>query len=131
MIEEFKKFAIKGNAIDLAVGVVIGAAFGKIVSSVVNDLINPVLSIFTGKIDFSNLSIPLTETSAVMYGNFINALIEFVIIAFSIFLVVKAINKLNEEKKKPEVPMTKNCKFCKEKINIEATKCPNCISELG
>ncbi|MEZ4156503.1 MAG: large conductance mechanosensitive channel protein MscL [Candidatus Paceibacterota bacterium] len=129
MIEEFKKFAIKGNAVDLAVGVVIGAAFGKIVSSVVNDLINPILSIFTGKIDFSNLSIPLTETSAIMYGNFINALIEFIIIAFSIFLVVKAINKLNEKDEEPAAPTTKTCRFCKEKINIEATKCAHCTGD--
>ena len=109
MIKEFKKFAVKGNAIDLAVGVVIGAAFGKIVTSLVEDIINPLIGLITGNIDFSNkvlaLSLPLegVEPLVLRYGIFITAVINFVIVAFSIFIVIHYINKLKEkEEKNPE-----------------------------
>jgi large conductance mechanosensitive channel len=109
MIKEFKKFAVKGNAIDLAVGVVIGAAFGKIVTSLVEDIINPLIGLITGNIDFSNkvlaLSLPLEgiEPLVLRYGIFITAVINFVIVAFSIFIVIHYINKLKEkEEKNPE-----------------------------
>jgi large conductance mechanosensitive channel len=109
MIKEFKKFAIKGNAIDLAVGVVIGAAFGKIVTSLVEDIINPLIGLITGNIDFSNkvlaLSLPLdgVEPLVLRYGIFITAVINFVIVAFSIFIIIHYMNKLKEkEEKNPE-----------------------------
>ena len=113
-LQEFKNFAIKGNAIDLAVGVVIGAAFGKIVSSLVSDIIMPPIGVLTGGVDFSSLAITLktaTEDAAAVtlnYGAFINNIIDFVIIAFSIFLVIRQVNKFNkkEEKKQKEKPKT-------------------------
>ncbi len=111
MLEEFKKFAIKGNVIDMAVGIVIGAAFGKIVSSFVSDIIMPPIGILMGKIDFSHLMITLKEASGdapavtINYGLFINTIINFLIVSFAIFIVVKQINKLKkEEEKKPKKP---------------------------
>ncbi len=111
MLQEFKKFAIKGNVIDMAVGIIIGAAFGKIVSSFVSDVVMPPIGMLMGKIDFSSLVITLKEASnstqaiTINYGIFINTIINFIIIAFSIFIVIKQINKLKkEEEKKPEKP---------------------------
>ena len=106
MMSEFKEFAVKGNAVDLAVGVVIGAAFGKIVSSLVDDIVNPIISIFTGDVDFSSLTIPLPGEAAITYGAFINVVIEFLIIAFVIFLVVRTMNNMKKEEptKEPAAP---------------------------
>ena len=147
MFKEFKQFAIKGNMIDLAVGMIIGTSFNKIVSSLVNDMIMPVLGIFTGKIDFAQLFIALDgktyETlsaaeeagaACFKYGSFIAGLIDFLIMAFIVFLFVRGVNKLREANKEPEAPKaptTKTCPFCKSSINIEATRCPHCTSELG
>ena len=147
MLKEFKQFAIKGNMIDLAVGMIIGTSFNKIVSSLVNDMIMPVLGIFTGKIDFAQLFIALDgktyETlsaaeeagaACFKYGSFIAGLIDFLIMAFIVFLFVRGVNKLREANKEPEAPKaptTKTCPFCKSSINIEATRCPHCTSELG
>ncbi|NLM06029.1 MAG: large conductance mechanosensitive channel protein MscL [Tissierellia bacterium] len=141
MLKEFKEFAVKGNVIDMAVGVVIGGSFGKIVSSLINDIIMPVVGKLIGGVDFSHMFISLDgktyktlaeaqELAAptINYGVFINTIIEFIIIAFSIFMVVKAINKLKKEEE--EEVITKECPFCKSEINIEATRCPNCTSEL-
>ena len=139
MIKEFKEFALKGNMIDLAIGVIIGGAFNKIITSFVNDIVMPALSIFTGKLDFSNLFYALDgntyETIAlakeagaatINYGTFISGVIDFLIMAFVVFIVVKQLSKLH---KKPEVIQTeKTCPFCKTKIDIDATKCPNCTS---
>ncbi|MDP3880736.1 MAG: large conductance mechanosensitive channel protein MscL [bacterium] len=130
MFKEFKKFAIKGNAIDLAIGVVIGAAFGKIVGSLVSDIINPILSLLTGRIDFSKLKIPITEEAAISYGLFFNAIIEFIIVAFAIFLVVRAINKLHQRADEPKTAKTKSCPYCKEAVSVEASKCPHCTSNI-
>ena len=146
MLSEFKQFAIKGNMIDLAVGMIIGTSFNKIVSSLVNDMIMPVLGIFTGKIDFAKLYIALDgETyeslaaaeeagaACFKYGAFLAGLLDFLIMAFIVFLFVRGINKLREVNKEPEAPKaptTKTCPFCKSEISIEATRCPHCTSEL-
>ena len=140
MLKEFKEFALKGNMIDLAIGVIIGGAFNKIVTSLVNDIIMPLLSLLTGSLDFSNRFIALdggdyatlaaaktAGAATVNYGLFITGVIDFLIMAFVIFMIVKQLNKL---RKKPEaVPTEKTCPFCKTKINIEATRCPHCTSE--
>lgn len=136
LLKEFKAFAIKGNVVDLAVGVVIGAAFGKIVNSLVNDLINPVLGLLTGGIDFSDKVIILREASTntealtFNYGIFINTLVEFTIIAFAIFLVVRQINKWRRDEPAPE-PTTHECPFCYSVISKKATRCPQCTSKVG
>ncbi|MDU7067079.1 MAG: large conductance mechanosensitive channel protein MscL [Clostridium perfringens] len=147
MWKEFKEFAMKGNVIDLAIGVVIGGAFGKIVTSLVNDIIMPVVGSLVGKVDFSNLYINLSGqqfnslqeaqaagAATINYGLFLNNLINFLIIAFSIFIVIKQINKLkNFTKKKEEVKVEateKACPYCCTKIDIKATRCPHCTSVL-
>lgn len=145
MLKEFKQFAIKGNMIDLAVGMIIGGAFNKLVSSLVNDMIMPLLGLLTGKIDFAKLFIALDgkkyETLAeaeelgvacFKYGAFIAGLIDFIIMAFVVFLFVKWVNKLRNWNNAPEpvkVATTKVCPFCKSEIAIEATRCPHCTSE--
>ena len=144
MMEEFKKFALKGNMIDLAVGVIIGGAFNGIVSSLVNDIIMPVLSLFTGKLDFANWFIALdgntymtlaeaqeAGAATLNYGNFISGIINFVIMAFVVFMLVKGINKMKkEEAPAPAAPTTKKCPVCKAEIALDATKCPHCTSDL-
>ncbi|MGG5460180.1 large-conductance mechanosensitive channel protein MscL [Clostridium sp. B9] len=148
MWKEFKEFAMKGNVVDMAVGVVVGGAFGKIVTSLVNDIIMPVVGLLVGNVDFSNLYINLSGKSypslqvaqaagavTINYGLFLNNLLNFLIIAFSIFLVIRQINKLRNfagNKEKQEVKATeKECPYCFSKINIEATRCPNCTSILN
>ena len=144
MMEEYKKFALKGNMIDLAVGVIVGGAFNSIVTSLVNDIFMPVLSLFTGKLDFANWFIALdgnkyltiaeaqeAGAATLNYGNFISGVINFIIMAFVVFMLVKAINKLKkDEPAKPVAPTTKKCPFCKTDIPLEATKCPHCTSTL-
>ena len=141
---EFKEFAVKGNVVDMAVGVIIGGAFGKIVTSLVNDVIMPIVGIAIGGMDFNNLFIATdgntyaTADAAVeagagviKYGAFISQIIDFIIIAIIIFIMLKMITKLKKEKPaEPAAPTTKVCPFCKSEINIEATKCPNCTSDL-
>lgn len=151
-IEEFKTFAIKGNVIDMAVGIIIGTAFGKIVDSMVKDVIMPPLGWLMGKVDFTNLYLTLPnadgefvkypsltaaqEAGAVTinYGIFINTLISFILVAFSVFLVIKAINKLRTitEKDKQDVieETTKLCPKCFSEIDKRATKCPHCTSDI-
>ena len=144
MWKEFKEFAVKGNAIDLAVGVIIGAAFGKIVSSIVEDLLMPPVGRVVGNLDFSNLYISLSDKvtpglslaearklgPVFAYGNFITVTINFLIVAFCIFLMVKAINKM----KKPSPnspPVVKDCPACTMSIPVKATRCPHCTTELS
>lgn len=150
-LNEFKKFAVQGNMLDMAVGMIIGAAFKDIVNSVVNDLIMPVVSMFTGKVDFANMFIALdgntyatledakAATSVVAYGQFITQVINFVILALVIFMMVKMVNKLRTAAEKPEEapapaapaePTEKTCPFCQSTISIKATRCPHCTSEL-
>ena len=154
MLKEFKEFAMKGNIMDLAVGVIIGGAFQKIVTSLVNDMIMPTISVFTGKIDFSTLSLDFGEVS-IKYGAFLTTILDFLIIAFSIFLFIRYINKLNKklekmkeeeirklaekgklrrrktdkEEESPE-PTTKICPYCFSEINIKASRCPHCTSQF-
>lgn len=142
MMKEFKEFAMKGNVVDLATGVIIGSAFGKIVTSLVNDIIMPILGSITGKIDLTNLFISLNgvhyetleqakEASAptLNYGLFLTSVIDFLIISFSIFLVIKQVNKLKPKTTSTPVT-TKSCPFCQSKIDIKAIKCPHCTSDL-
>jgi large conductance mechanosensitive channel len=135
MMKEFKEFAMRGNVLDLAVGIVIGGAFGKIVTSLVNDVVMPPIGLLLSNVDFSNLAITIrsaTDTApavTIKYGQFINTVIDFLIVAFVIFLVVKQINRLSRSKKAAE-PTTKECPFCKMSIPISATRCGYCTSEL-
>ena len=131
--EEFKKFISRGNVMDMAVGIIIGGAFTAIVNSLVNDIVMPLISLLTGGMDFSALSIPLgqgEEAAALNYGAFISAVINFLLIAFVLFCIIKAINKLKKDEPAPE-PTEKECPYCKSMISIKATRCPHCTSELG
>lgn len=143
MLKEFKEFALKGNMIDLAVGVIIGGAFNSLVTSLVDNIIMPVISIFTGKIDFSNLFFALdgkeydtlaqaqnAGAATLNYGTFITGLLNFLIMAFVVFLIVKAMNKLRSRNEVPAAPTTKICPHCKSEVHIEADRCPHCTSVL-
>lgn len=148
MIKEFKEFAMKGNVVDLAVGLVLGAAFGAIVKSLVDDIIMPPIGLLLGKVDFSNLFVVIREgTTPPPYntvslareagavtlniGVFINVIISFVIVAFAMFMIIKAMNRMKKEPPKPEaVPTTKECPFCLSTVPLKATKCPFCTSDL-
>ena len=131
---EFKKFITRGNVMDMAVGVIIGGAFTAIVTSLNQDILTPLLGLFGGT-DFTHLTLKLgsSDTAPVlMYGNFITAVLNFLITAFVIFCMIKAINAVNDKltKKTPAAPTTKKCPYCKSEINIEATRCPHCTSEI-
>lgn len=136
-LNEFKTFAMRGNVIDMAVGIIIGGAFGTIVNSLVNDVLMPPIGMLLGKVDFSDLQIVLSgegeSVVAIKYGLFINALISFLIVAFAVFLLIKAINKLQATVIKEEAnaePTTKVCPYCCSEISINAKRCPHCTSEL-
>ena len=134
---EFKKFAMRGNVIDMAVGIIIGGAFGTIVDSLVNDVIMPPIGMLLGSVDFSDLKIALSNDVAIKYGAFINSLISFLIIAFAVFILIKGINKVQAAMEKKDAaaeaaaPTTKQCPYCKSTIDIAATRCPHCTSELA
>ena len=131
-LQEFKEFAMRGNVIDMAVGVVIGAAFKAIVDSFVNDLLSPIIGLLTGQ-NFSDLSIKLfNDKVTICYGSFITAVINFILVAFFLFLFVKGINTLRDRVNppKPQAPKTKVCPYCKSEIPVDATRCPHCTSEL-
>jgi large conductance mechanosensitive channel len=137
MLKEFREFAMKGNVVDMAVGIIIGGAFGKIVSSLVNDVIMPPIGMALGNVDFSQLAVTLREKTAeaeavtINYGMFINTVIDFIIVAFAIFLVIKQMNKLKrKEEEPPKEPTSKECPKCFSAISIKAVRCPNCTSEL-
>lgn len=150
MIGEFRKFALRGNVVDMAVGIIIGGAFGTIVKSLVSDVMMPPLGLLMGGVDFSNLFIVLkdapdvagpyasvqaaSEAGAVTinYGVFLNQVISFLIVAFAVFLLIKAINAAKREEEKPPAdPVEKNCPECCTPIPIKATRCPNCTSQLA
>ena len=144
---EFKKFITRGNVIDLAVGVIVGGAFQKIVNSLVDDIVMPVISLATKGLDFANWFIALdgekyatleaakeAGAATLNFGNFISAILNFLIMAFIIFLLVQGINSVVEKTKKPEAPeapKTKKCPYCKTEIDIEASRCPHCTSEIA
>ena len=149
LARELKEFVLRGNVIDMAVGIIIGAAFGKIVDSLVKDVIMPPIGILLGKVDFTNLYYQISpkgieypslqaaqEAGAVTinYGMFINTIISFLIVAMAIFALIKCINNLqnsvNKKEEKIEEVTTKECPYCKSTININATRCPNCTSQL-
>lgn len=138
MLKEFRDFAARGNVIDLAVGVIIGAAFGKVVASLVADIIMPPIGMALGRVDFSNLFLALNggsyptladaqkATATLAYGKFLNTIIEFLIIAFAVFLLVKQVNRL----KAPPAVETRDCPYCATAISLKATRCPACTSDL-
>jgi large conductance mechanosensitive channel len=142
MLKEFKEFAMKGNVLDMAIGIIIGAAFGKIITSLVGDVIMPPIGLLLGRVDFSSLFLSLSHTHydslavakaagavTINYGLFLNTVIDFLIVAFVIFLVIRQVNRW----KKPvpaAAPATKECPYCFSAIPIKATRCPNCTSEL-
>jgi large conductance mechanosensitive channel len=136
MLKEFKEFALRGNVVDMAVGIIVGAAFGTIVQSLVNDVIMPPIGLLLGKVDFSNLDVTLKPATAeaqavtLRYGLFINHVVSFVIVAFSTFLLVKQINKLRRPAP-AAAPTTKECPYCLSAIPVKATKCAHCTSSLG
>jgi len=142
MFKEFKEFAMRGNVVDMAVGIIIGAAFGRIVTSLVNDVIMPPIGKVLGKVDFSNLFISLSGqeyptvaaakaagVATINYGIFVNTVIDFLIVAFAIFLIVRQINRWSRPAP-AAAPATKECPYCFSQIPIKATRCPNCTSQL-
>jgi large conductance mechanosensitive channel len=142
MFDEFKQFAMRGPVLDLAIGVVIGAAFGKIVASLVADVIMPPIGLFTGGIDFTNLFIDLSGrgfeslaaaraagAATINYGVFLNTIVEFIIIAFVLFLLVRQVNRMRQPA--PAAPATKDCPMCLMAVNLKARRCPHCTSELA
>jgi large conductance mechanosensitive channel len=145
MLKEFKEFAMRGNVLDMAVGIIIGAAFGKIVSSFVGDLLMPVVGLLLGRVDFSSLFINLSAQSyatlkdakaagapVLAYGLFINTVLDFLIVAFAVFLMVRQVNRLRREEPAPPPALTtKECLFCASTIALKATRCPQCTSELA
>ncbi|MFN2160012.1 MAG: large-conductance mechanosensitive channel protein MscL [Anaerolineales bacterium] len=150
MWDEFKKFAMRGSVVDMAVGIIIGAAFTSIVNSLVDDIIMPPIGMLLGKVDFANLYLTLQEGDpagpyltlveaqqagavTINYGLFLNSLISFLIVAFTVFLLLRAVNRLQDELAEgepAEEPTTKKCPFCLSEINIKAKRCPQCTSEL-
>lgn len=144
IMNEFKEFAMRGNVVDLAVGVIIGGAFGKIVSSLVSDIIMPPIGMLLNGVNFKDLKIPLADASTwnkelgevpyIKYGQFINVLIDFLIVAFCIFLLVKGINTLRRMKEEPVAvkaePTEKECPFCLSQVPVKATRCKHCTSQL-
>jgi large conductance mechanosensitive channel len=148
VVQEFKEFAVKGNVVDMAVGIIIGAAFGTIVRSLVDDVIMPPIGLLLGGVDFSNLYIPLKQGTpagpydtlaaaqeagavTVNYGVFLNNLISFLVISFAVFVLVRAINRLRrQEQVAPVAPTEKACMYCATSIPIQASRCPNCTSQL-
>lgn len=145
MLKDFKEFIMRGNVVDLAVAVIIGAAFGKIVSSLVNDVLMPPIGLILGNVDFSNLFVNLSSSSykslaeakaagaaTVNYGIFLNAVVDFIIVAFVIFLLVRAVSRMRrlQAAPAPAAPATKDCTYCFSSIPIKATRCPHCTSEL-
>ena len=145
MLKEFKEFAMRGNVVDMAVGIIIGAAFGAIVQSLVADVIMPPIGLILGNVDFSNLFLVLKEGAAaapyaslaeaqkagavtINYGKFLNAVVSFVIVAFAVFMLIRAINQL--KRKEQAAPTTKECPQCFSAISVKAKRCPNCTSQL-
>lgn len=149
MLKDFKEFAMRGNVVDMAVGIIIGGAFGTIVKSLVSDVIMPPIGLLLGGVDFADFFVTLKDGAeagpyatlaaaqeagavTISYGVFINAVISFLIVAFAVFLLIRAINKLKaKEEAPPAEPTTKECGYCFSEIPIKATRCPNCTSELG
>lgn len=149
MLEEFKAFVLRGNVVDMAVGIIIGVAFGTVIKSLVADVIMPPVGLLLGGVDFTDLFITLKEGAqagpyatlaiareagavTISYGVFFNAVISFVIVAFAVFMLIRSLNKMQKvEEEAPAEPTTKECGFCFSEVSIKAVRCPNCTSELG
>ncbi len=144
MLKEFKTFALRGNLLDMAIGIIIGAAFGKIVTSLVNDVLMPPIGLLLGKVDFSNLFINLSGTAypsleaaknagapVIAYGLFLNNIIDFIIVAFVIFLIVRAVNRMRKKEEVEVEKTTQACPYCTTEISLKATRCPHCTSQLN
>jgi large conductance mechanosensitive channel len=138
MIKEFKEFAVRGNVVDLAVGIIIGGAFGKIITSLVNDIIMPPIGMLLGNVDFSQLAVTLKAATAdaeavtLNYGAFVNTVLDFIIVAFVIFMIIRQMNRMKKTEEAPVAePTTKECPKCFTAIPIQATRCPHCTSELA
>lgn len=130
MLKEFKEFAMRGNVLDLAVGVIIGGAFGKIVGSLVNDILMPIIGLIVGGINLADKAFMIGDAT-IKWGAFIQAVIDFILIAFAVFLIVKAANAMKKQETPPPAePTTKECPYCFSTIPIKATRCPNCTSQL-
>jgi large conductance mechanosensitive channel len=148
MFKEFREFAMRGNVVDMAVGIIIGAAFGTIVKSLVSDVIMPPIGLLLGNVDFANLFVVLKQGAtagpyasladaqaagavSINYGAFINTVISFIIVAFAVFLVIRGINRMKRQEEEPVAePTTKTCPFCRSSVPVKATKCPFCTSQL-
>jgi len=144
MLKEFRDFAMRGNVLDMAIGIIMGAAFGKIISSLVSDILMPPIGMLLGRVDFGSLFLNLSGTDypslaaareagapTINYGVFLNTVLDFLVVAFAIFLLIRQINRLKrKEEEKPSEPTSKHCVFCFSAIPIKATRCPNCTSEL-
>ncbi len=144
MLKEFKKFAMRGNVVDMAIGVIIGGAFGKIITSLINDVIMPPIGLLLGQVNFTDLFLDLSGkgypslaaaqeagAATINYGLFLNTILDFVVVALVVFLLVRQINRMQkQEKTPPAAPTTKKCPYCCTEIPIEATRCPHCTSEL-
>jgi len=150
MLKEFKEFAVKGNVVDMAVGIIIGGAFGTIVKSLVADVIMPPIGLLLGNVDFAELFLVIKDGTTpapymtladaqaagavtINYGLFFNAVVSFVIVAYAVFLLIKSINRLKreEEAAPPEEPTTRDCPYCCTSISLKATRCPHCTSEVS
>jgi large conductance mechanosensitive channel len=143
MLKEFREFALRGNVLDMAIGIIIGAAFGKIITSFVNDILMPPIGLLLGSVDFSNLFVSLSGqpyatlaeaqaagAATINYGLFINTVLDFVIVAFVVFLFVRQVNRTRREEEAPPAEPTKECPHCLSTVPLKATRCPHCTSEL-
>jgi large conductance mechanosensitive channel len=145
MLKEFREFALRGNVLDMAIGIMMGTAFGKIVTSLVNDILMPPIGLLLGKVDFSNLFINLTGTrypslaeakaagaATINYGVFLNTLLDFIIVSFVLFLLIRQVNRIRgQQAAPPAAPATKECPYCLSSIPVKAVRCPHCTSALA
>ena len=143
MLKEFKEFAMRGSVLDMAIGIILGAAFGKVVTAMVTEILMPPIGMLLGHVDFSSFFINLTAThydtmaeakkagaAVIAYGSFVNTIIEFLIVAFAVFLVVRQVNRFRKPAPAPPAPESKECPFCVSSIPLKATRCPQCTSQL-
>ena len=143
VLKEFREFAMRGNVLDMAIGIIIGTAFGKIITSLVNDILMPPIGVLMGKVDFTNLFVNLSPqkyqrladakaagAATINYGLFLNTIIDFIIVAFVIFLLIRQVNRF-KKKEEPAAPVTKDCPYCLSAVPVKATRCSHCTSELN